>query len=383
MNKNNVLELVPSGSTSIGWEKENIPGIICAWANGQEQGTALAKVLFGDINPGGKLNTSWVKSEKDLPFMHDYNVKTWKDDYSPEVARTYMYAKTEPLFPFGFGLSYTQFQIQDVKINKTDLKQKEDVIVEAKVSNVGGMDGDEIVQIYVRDIKSDRTVPVKALKGFKRIKVAAGKSETITVKLPYEAFSYYNTGTKEFQVEEGDFEILVGQSSDKIVATKTIKVQGGSIAPIKVGQKSGYFNAEDEVRTKKWDYLYEGNAIESKKAVQEDDSKYDWVEYEITFIDPGVYVSKWDAELNFADATNEAIIVTSMSGLEIESHTILNNQRKLQIKIPIPPEYGKPVRLKIKTVSGKVDHQSIKIIPPGNKESFVISEIAKKSQAKH
>ncbi|SDX63951.1 beta-glucosidase [Lutibacter oricola] len=380
VNKNVVLVLVPSGSTSIGWEQENLPGIICAWPNGQEQGTALANVLFGDVNPGGKLSTTWVKSEKQLPHLHDYNVKTWKDDYGPEVSRTYMYSKTDPLYPFGFGLSYTQFEISELTLSKKTIKPMNNLEVNVKVSNIGDMDGDEIVQVYVRDVEAEHIVPIKSLKGFKRVHVPAGESKTVSINLPYEAFSYYDVSSKEFKVEEGKFEILIGQSSEKIVAQKTLMVKGGTIPKISVGQKSGYFNAKDKNRTKNWDYLYAGNSIGNTKNNQNNDTEFEWIEYEIVFIDPGVYVSSWDAELNFSEASKEAEIVSSMSGVEIDSHTILNNQRKLQIKIPIPPEYGKPVRLRIKTVNGKVKHKSIKIIPPGNKKPFVITKVIAKSE---
>ena len=380
VNKNVILVLVPSGSTSIGWEQENLPGIICAWPNGQEQGTALANVLFGDVNPGGKLSTSWVKSENDLPHFHDYNVTTWKDDYGPEVGRTYMYAQKEPLYPFGFGLSYTQFEIEDLKLSRKKVLNGQEITVTATVKNVGEMDGDEILQIYVRDVEANHIVAAKALKGFKRLHVPAGKSKTVSIKLPYEAFSHYDVAAKEFKVEEGDFEIMIGQSSEKIVASKSIHVEEGIIPQIKVGQKSGYFDAKDENRTKKWDYLYEDEAIGNIKSNEGEDEDLDWVEYEIVFEDPGVYVSIWDAELNFVDASKEAIIVTSMSGIEIDSNTLLSNQHTLKIKIPIPPEYGKPVRLRVKTVNGEVKHKSLKIIPPGNKEPFVITKVINQSK---
>ena len=379
VNKNVILVLIPSGSTSIGWEQENIPGIICAWPNGQEQGTALANILFGDVNPGGKLSTTWVKSEKQLPHLHDYNVKTWKDDYGPEVGRTYMYDKAEPLYPFGFGLSYTQFEISDMKLSSKKVKAMKDVVITAKVSNVGAMDGDEIVQVYIRDVEAEHIVPAKALKGFKRVHVPAGESRTVSIRLPYEAFAHYNVSSKEFQVEEGDFEIMIGQSSEKIVATASLHVDGGSIPKISVGQKSGYFNAKDENRTKTWDHLYEKDAF-STDIKKDGDDGFEWIEYEILFNDPGVYVSTWDAELNFSDASKEAIVVASMEGVDIGSYTLLANQHKVQIKIPIPPEYGKPVRLRIKTVNGDVMHESIKIMPPGDKEPFVISKIVSSSK---
>lgn len=379
VNKNVILVIIPSGSTSIGWEQEHLPGIICAWANGQEQGTALAKVLYGEVNPGGKLNTTWVKSEKDLPHMTDYNIATWKDNYGPEVSRTYMYSKVKPLYPFGFGLSYANFEISDMKLSEKRLKEMQDVTVEAKVSNTGEMDGDEIVQVYVRDVEADEVVPMKALKGFKRLSISKGESKTVSIKLPYEAFSHYNVNTKQFEVAEGDFEIMIGQSSDKIVATETINVEGGKIPNIKVGEKSGYFDADDANRKKSWAYLYEDGAFGKSEANESGDGSETWIEYEITFIDPGIYVNTWDAELSFKSTSKEAIIEASMQGIKINTYDVAWKKSQA-IKIPIPPEYGKPVRLRIKTLNGEVEHESIKIIPPGDVKPFVISEVVEKSE---
>ncbi len=379
VNENVILVLIPSGSTSIGWEQENLPGIVCAWPNGQEQGTAVANVLFGDVNPGGKLSTSWVKSEKNLPHMHDYNVKTWKDDYGPLSARTYMYSNIEPLYPFGFGLSYTEFEIDNVELSTTNLEAMGDVTLTARVKNVGEMDGDEIVQVYVRDVDATYTAPAKALKGFQRLRVVAGKSEKIAIKLPYEAFSYYNPASDEFQVESGEFEILIGQSSDKIVATKMIKVDGGSIPKIRVGQKSGYYDPNDPNRSKNWDYLYKtsGSGITKNEGTKESDSE--WIEYEIVFVDPGFYVNTWDAELTFKKSSKNAEIETSMEGVKINTYE-LKGGKNLSIKIPIPPEYGKPVRLRIKTLNGEVTHESIKVIPPGKADPFIVKKVIKSSK---
>ncbi|WP_298531845.1 glycoside hydrolase family 3 C-terminal domain-containing protein [uncultured Algibacter sp.] len=370
VNKNIILVLVPSGPTAIPWEQDNIPGIICTWPNGQEQGTALAKVLFGDVNPGGKLNSTWFKSDSDLPEFNDYNVQT---------GRTYMYFEGEPLYPFGYGLSYTDFNIENVKLSSKKIKKQESVEVSASISNVGAVNGDEVVQVYIRDIKTSQKTPKKALKGFIRVSVPAGTTKTVKIKLPYEAFSYYDTLEKQFMVEEGKFEILVGNSSNNISTTKTIEVKGGVVPEVKVGQKSGYFNADDENRRKNWDYLYKDNSdMQTSESDEENDSA--WIEYEITFVDPGFYVNTWKAELNFISSTKDAIIETSMAGAGIGSYTIRNKQLVLPITIPIPPEYGKPVRLKIKTLQGEVNHKSIKIIPPGNKEPFVINNIVAKSE---
>ncbi|MGQ1784841.1 glycoside hydrolase family 3 C-terminal domain-containing protein [Saccharicrinis sp. GN24d3] len=370
VNKNIILVLVPSGPTAISWEQENIPGIVCAWPNGQEQGTALANMLFGDVNPGGKLNSTWFKSDDDLPDFHDYNIQT---------GRTYMYYKGDVLYPFGYGLSYTNFKIDGIKVNSKKINAQGNVVVSANITNTGSMDGNEVVQVYLRDIKSSERSPMKALKGFKRMHVEAGKTKNVDITLPYEAFAHYDTIQNQFVVEAGKFEILVGNSSQNISASQTVNVKGGTVPAIKVGQKSGYFNADDELRSKKWDYLYKNKGDMSSLDTGKDDGNA-WVEYEITFIDPGFYVNTWDAELSFSFASKEAIIETSMAGASIDSYTILNKQLHQSIKIPIPPEYGKPVRLRIKTLHGEVKHESIKIIPPGDKKPFVINKVVAKSK---
>ncbi|MGY6649440.1 glycoside hydrolase family 3 C-terminal domain-containing protein [Wenyingzhuangia sp. IMCC45574] len=371
VNKNVILAVIPSGATSIGWEQENLPGIVCAWANGQEQGNALANVLFGDVNPGGKLNTTWYQSVKDLPDFQDYKMAGGN--------RTYLYFDGKPLYPFGYGLSYTNFEINKVAIDKKVLKSNESVNVSATINNTGKVQGDEVVQVYIRNVKAGKKAPKKALKGFQRVSVAAGKAASVEIQVPYEAFTYYNVKKEQYQVKEGTYEILVGNSSEHIIATKTIKVKGGIVPKIKVGEKSAFYKFDAKKHGRNWDYLYlTKEDMTSSKNKKADNSE--WVEYEITFVDPGFYVNTWDAELSFKNATKEAIIETFMSGNSIKTYTILNKQRKLQIKIPIPPEYGKPVRLKIKTRKGKVDHESIKIIPPGKVKPFVISKIISKSK---
>ncbi|MDG1805143.1 glycoside hydrolase family 3 C-terminal domain-containing protein [Flavicella sp.] len=370
VNKNVIVVLIPSGATDVSWEQDNVPAILCAWANGQEQGTALAKVLFGDVNPGGKLNATWFKSDNDLPDFNDYNVKN---------GRTYMYFKGDALYPFGYGLSYTDFEIEKVVLDVKTLKPEQYVTVTATVKNTGNVDGDEVVQVYIKDGKSSKKKPIKALKGFERVSVASGASKTVEIKIPYEAFAYYNVAAEKFKVKAGKFQILVGNSSDAISEVKTLKVEAGSIPEIKVGEKSAYYNFDPAKHGRSWDYLYTNASDMSTSSTKKEDTS-SWVEYEITFLDPGFYVNTWDAELTFKSASKEAIIETFMAGNSMDNYTILNNQRKLKIKIPIPPEYGQPVRLRIKTRKGEVAHESIKIIPPGKVKPFVISKIIDRSK---
>ncbi len=372
VNKNIILVVIPSGSTEIVWEQANLPGIVCAWANGQEQGKALAKVLFGDVNPGGKLNTTWYASAKDLPDFNDYNIQN---------GRTYMYFEGNPLYPFGYGLSYTDFKINDVSIDKNVLKANESLQVSATVNNIGDLDGDEVVQVYIKDMNSTEKVPMKALKGFQRVSVTKGGSKIVTIKIPYDAFSYYNTKKEKFMVEAGRFEVLVGTSSKNIVSSKIVNVSGGTIPEVKVGHKSARY--KDTFNPKKhsrnWDYLYKDTRFSKPEKNKKEDIG-PWIAYEIVFVDPGFYVNTWDAELNFIVATDKATIQTAMAGSKIKEYTVSKQQRNLKIKIPIPPEYGKPVRLKIQTLQGKLTHKSITIIPPGDKQPFVITKIVDSSK---
>ncbi|PWJ41780.1 glycoside hydrolase family 3 C-terminal domain-containing protein [Sediminitomix flava] len=370
VNDNVILVLVPSGPTAISWEQEHVSGIVCAWPNGQEQGTALANVLFGDVNPGGKLNATWYQSDDDLPDFHNYSIQS---------GRTYMYFEGEPLYPFGYGLSYTDFQFDELELTKKKLDVMDDLQVTTKVSNIGSKDGDEVVQVYIRDTKATERVPLKVLKGFERVHIPAGESKSVQIRVPYEAFAFYDTLQNKYRVEEGKFEILVGNSSTNITASKKVFVTGGDIPVSRLGEKkSAYFDAKDENRIKKWDHLYDDNNGIIVSSIKEEDNS-EWVEYEIVFSDPGFYVNTWDAELSFKSAAKGSVIETSMAGAKINSYEVPQNLT-IPIKIPIPPEYDKAVRFRIKTLKGNVEHQSIKIIPPGNVKAFSIDKVVKKSK---
>lgn len=364
VNTNIILILVPSGPTSITWEEENIPGIICAWPNGQEQGTALANVLFGKVNPSGKLNSTWYKSDKDLPDFYDYNIQT---------GRTYMYYQGETLYPFGYGLNYTSFNIENVNLNRKKLAQNDQVLVSATISNTGKIDGNEIVQVYIRDLKSTQKTPIKALKGFKRIAVQAGQTQKVEIPIPYEAFSHFDTTKNKFIVEEGIFEIMVGNSSVNISETKQIQVESGEIPQIKVGQKSGYFNTNNPNRQGKWDDIYADKSFLT--GTNNSEKEKTGIIFKTTFNDPGFYVNTWDAEIHFELKSKEAIFSLMMLSNEINSYKINKSNNQLgsvSIKIPIPPEYGKKVALKAIIKKGDIKINSIKIIPPANIKPYYI-----------
>lgn len=180
-----------------------------AWYPGQEGGTALADILFGDANPGGKLPLTIARSLSQLPIY--YNQK-------PTAHRGYLFDTTEPLFPFGFGLSYTTFDISAPHLSATQVKAGDSVTVSVNVKNTGKVAGDEVVQLYLHDVVSSVTRPIKELKGFERVTLAPGESKTVRFTLDREAFALWNQEMKRV-VEPGAFEIMVGPNSVDLKST--------------------------------------------------------------------------------------------------------------------------------------------------------------------
>lgn len=184
-------------------ETETCDAILQAWYGGESGGQAVADVLFGDYNPSGKLPVTFYKNSQQLPDFEDYSMK----------GRTYRYI-SDPLFPFGFGLSYTTFSIGNAKISKTQIKNNESVELTIPVTNTGKCDGTEIVQVYVRKV-NDPDGPLKTLKGFQRVTVVAGKTGQAVINLPYTSFEFYDRDSGKMVVTAGEYELLYGTSSDK------------------------------------------------------------------------------------------------------------------------------------------------------------------------
>ena len=192
-------------------ETQSCDAILQAWYGGESGGQAVADVLFGDYNPSGKLPITFYKSLKQLSDFEDYSMK----------GRTYRYM-SDPLFPFGFGLSYTTFSIGNAKLSNTAIKANESVELTIPVSNKGKRNGTEIVQVYVRKV-NDTDGPLKTLKGFQRVDVSAGKTAQAVINLPYNSFEFFNRTTGKMDVTSGEYEILYGSSSD-VKDLKTTKV---------------------------------------------------------------------------------------------------------------------------------------------------------------
>jgi beta-glucosidase len=192
-------------------ETESCDAILQAWYGGESGGQAVAEVLFGDYNPAGKLPITFYKNIQQLPDFEDYSMK----------GRTYRFM-SDPLFPFGFGLSYTTFSIGDAKLSNTTMKANESVELTIPVTNTGKRDGTEIVQVYVRKI-NDTDGPLKTLRGFQRVNVAVGKTGQATIGLPRTAFEFFDRAKGKMSVTAREYEVLYGNSSDN-KDLKSIKV---------------------------------------------------------------------------------------------------------------------------------------------------------------
>jgi len=188
---------------AIGKLAESIPAIFECWYLGQETGQAVAEVLFGDVNPSGKLPISIPRSAGHLPVFYNYK---------PSARRGYLFDDVSPLYPFGFGLSYTQFEFKNLRLKKKRIKVGESTAVQVEVTNSGQREGAEVVQMYVRDLVSSVTRPVQELKGFRKVHLAAGQTQTVSLEVTPDSLAFYDLD-KRYVVEPGEFEIRVGNSS--------------------------------------------------------------------------------------------------------------------------------------------------------------------------
>jgi len=184
-------------------ETQSCEAILQAWYPGQAGGTAIANVLFGNYNPSGKLPVTFYKNVKQIPDFEDYSMK----------GRTYRFMTEKPLFPFGFGLSYSTFTIGEAKVFNDEINKNESVELTIPVANSGKMDGIEVVQVYIRK-PGDTGGPLKTLKDFQRISVAAGKTAQANVSLPWNSFEFFNRESSKMTVASGEYEVLYGTSSD-------------------------------------------------------------------------------------------------------------------------------------------------------------------------
>ena len=216
VNPRTIVVLVSSFPYAIPWTQANIPAILQSAHTSQDEGTAIADVLFGDYNPGGRLNQTWPKSLEQLPPMDDYDIRH---------GRTYMYFKGDPLYPFGYGLSYTTFQYSNMKSSVASLSSEGTATISVDVKNTGTREGDEVVELYVAHLPATAGRPAQELKGFQRVTLKPGEIHTVTIPLKSASLAWWNDTTKKFEVDPGPLEVSVGSSSTDIRQKKTITIK--------------------------------------------------------------------------------------------------------------------------------------------------------------
>ncbi|MCF8226989.1 MAG: glycoside hydrolase family 3 C-terminal domain-containing protein [Bacteroidales bacterium] len=206
-----VLVLLNGSAVAVNWADENIPAILEAWYPGEAAGTAIADVLFGDYNPAGRLPVTFYKSVNDLPPFENYDME----------GRTYRYYKGEVLYPFGYGLSYSEFTYNNLRTSSSEIKPGGSVKVSVDVSNNSERDGEEVVQFYIHETNAPDARPLIDLRGFERIMIKAGETKTVSVELTKKELAYYNFEKETYAMNPGTIELFAGPSSDRKKLLKT------------------------------------------------------------------------------------------------------------------------------------------------------------------
>jgi len=210
-----VLVLMTGSAIAVEWAQRNVPAIVVGWYPGQQGGNAVADVLFGAVNPAGRLPVTFYRSVEQLPAFADYDMK----------GRTYRYFRGDPLYPFGHGLSYTRFEYSDLRVDRPRVGARDTATVSVSVKNVGARAGDEVVQLYTRSLGTRVPDVNKELRGFERVPLAPGEQRLITFKLtPATALTHYDAAARGLAVVPGDHELQVGASSRDIRLTSRLSV---------------------------------------------------------------------------------------------------------------------------------------------------------------
>ncbi len=211
VNPNIVVVLVAGSSLAVNWMDEHVPAIVNAWYPGESGGKAVAEVLFGDYNPGGRLPLTYYRSLDELPPFDDYDITK---------GRTYKYFKGDVLYPFGYGLSYTSFKYSNLQVADGE----EEVSVSFQLKNTGRYAGDEVAQVYVKLPEREEVMPVKELKGFERVSLKSGESKKVTIKLRKDLLRYWDEAKGKFIYPSGNYNIMVGASSADIRLQRAVSV---------------------------------------------------------------------------------------------------------------------------------------------------------------
>ena len=234
VNKNTVVVITSGGAVDMSSWLDRVPAVLQAWYPGQEGGTALAEILFGDVNPSARLPVTFERRWEDNPAHDSYypDALTNRVAYKEGVFvgyRGYEHIGTKPLFPFGYGLSYTTFRYNNLNVTQAITKSSGlsswACLVSFDVTNTGRREGAEVAQVYVTDRHSKTPRPAKELKGFVKVSLRAGETKRVTVTLDRRAFSYYDIDIKQWRADPGDFDILVGSSVEQILLNGKVASQ--------------------------------------------------------------------------------------------------------------------------------------------------------------
>ncbi|SBV97804.1 Periplasmic beta-glucosidase (fragment) [uncultured Dysgonomonas sp.] len=217
-----VLVLFTGRPLTLTWENENVPAILNVWFGGSEAAHAIGDVLFGDVNPSGKLVATFPQNVGQIPLF--YNHKNTgrplhEGRWFEKFRSNYLDVSNDPLYPFGYGLSYTTFSYSDVKLSSTTLDAKGELTASVTVTNTGKYDGAEVVQLYIRDLVGSVTRPVKELKGFEKTFIKAGESKNVSFKITPELLKFYNYNL-EYVFEKGDFDVMIGGNSSDVKSAR-------------------------------------------------------------------------------------------------------------------------------------------------------------------
>lgn len=215
-NPNTVVVLMSAGPLAVPTAKKRAAAILQGWWPGEEGGTAIASVLFGGYNPAGRLPYTMYESDAQVPSVDIYDISK---------GFTYMYLKGKPQYAFGYGLSYTKFDYSNLKLSQKEVAAGDAVTIDVDIRNTGKKDGDEVVQLYVRDLNKGYTHPASELRGFKRVAIKQGETNTVSMELLVSSMAYYDTATGDFRVIPGKYELLIGPASDNIKLRSVITIK--------------------------------------------------------------------------------------------------------------------------------------------------------------
>lgn len=217
-----VLVLFTGRPLALKWENENVPAILNVWFGGSEAGYAIADVLYGTVNPSGKLSTTFPQNAGQIPLYYKHK-NTGRPlgggQWFSKFRSNYLDVSNEPVYPFGYGLSYTSFSYGDLRISNSTPRGSQEITASITVTNTGKYDGREVVQLYIRDMVGSVTRPVKELKGFQKIDLKAGETKTVTFRITPNDLKFYNYDLK-FDWEPGEFQVMIGGNSRDVKAAK-------------------------------------------------------------------------------------------------------------------------------------------------------------------